>query len=67
MNIDSAILKNLYAVASGHLGHRHANSCPGAINGLEARDPECAACLALVAAEAVPGVLWKPFNQEPQS
>ncbi len=60
MNIDSATLMNLYAVAAGQVSHRQQTGCPGVINGLESRDHDCPACLALIAAEAVPGILWKP-------
>lgn len=64
MNVDPVILMNLYAVASGHMAHRHVESCPDVINGLDARDPNCPACQALITAEATPGFTWKPFNKE---
>lgn len=64
MNVDPVILMNLYAVASGQMTHRHVESCPDVINGLDARDPNCLACQALITAEATPGFTWKPFNNE---
>lgn len=64
MNVDPVILMNLYAVASGQMTHRHLESCPDVINGLDARDPNCPACQALITAEATPGFTWKPFNNE---
>ncbi|AXH59815.1 MULTISPECIES: hypothetical protein [Pseudomonas syringae group genomosp. 2] len=64
MNVDPVILMNLYAVASGQMAHRYVESCPDVTNGLDARDHNCPACRALIAAEATPGFVWKSLNGE---
>lgn len=52
ITIPAEALEGLYAIATGQLEHEYNGACPDKVEGAYARDNECPACRALIAADA---------------
>ncbi|WP_281661179.1 hypothetical protein [Microvirgula aerodenitrificans] len=51
MKEQQQIIRDLIAVATGQVAHVYLGACPDQVEGQDARDHDCPACRAIMAAE----------------